>query len=145
MEVIRYNQNIMAVMWDTFGLFQALLDDFEKLLSSARNLRTTEPEDSLAVKAAVVGFGQFSPLSEWGQQHYQIIAKRLQDELSLEELSWYEECAEAVSVFACLALGALLGKFQAGEIDDAGFMLGDAHLPAFLSLHNEAICARYSA
>lgn len=99
----------------------------------------------MAVKAAVVGFGQFSELSEWRLCHLDAIESRLQGELSTEELSWYEEGADAIAVFACLALGALLGKVQSCEINEAGFLLGDLHLPAFLSLHNEAIYIRYSA
>jgi len=129
--------------FDTFGLFQILLDNFQKLLDDARSLRHAESDGSLAVNAAIVGFGQFSPLSEWSQAHYDFIAKRLQGELSLAELTWYEECAEAISVFASLLIGALLGKIQSGEIDDTGFMLGDAHVPAFLLLNNETICASF--
>ncbi len=125
--------------WDTFGLFGDLLNDFEALLAKARHLRTSEAE-SLATKAAVVGFGQFSPLSEWTGQHFEFINHRIQGELSPEELSWYEECAESISVFSCLSLGALLGKLQAGKIDDLGFLHGDAHLPGFISLNDEAIC-----
>lgn len=134
----------MTGTWDTFGCFEALLNDFEKLLNGARNLRTAQ-EESLAIKAAVIGFGQFYPLSEWRGVHFEIIQKRLQGELSTEELSWYEECAEAISVFSCLVLGALLGKLESGEIDDVGFLLGDGHLAGFLLMENEVICARYSA
>ena len=48
-------------------------------------------------------------------------------------------------MFVCLALGALLGKHAAGDIDDLGFMLGDAHLPAFLALRIPQIHERFSA
>jgi hypothetical protein len=136
---------MMAELNNTFGLFQELLDDFENELGKAQNLRASQAQSSLAVKAAIIGFARFSCLSEWSEQHFELISNRLQGELSLEELSWYEECAEAISVFACLSLGALLGKFQNGEIDDAGFTLADAHLAAFLLQHNENICAHYRA
>jgi len=134
----------MSELWDTNKLFQALLEDFETSLNSARYLRTTELENSLALKAAIIGFGQFVPVPEWSRQHLEFIADRLQGEFSLQELAWYGECAEAISVFACLALGALLGKYQSGEIDDFGFTLGDAHLAGFISLHNDKICALFS-
>lgn len=134
----------MAENWDTFGCFEALLDNFEKLLDGARNLRTSQ-EASLSVMAAIIGFGQFCPIPDWSGSHFEFIQTRLRGEISIEELSWYGECAEAMSVFSCLALGALLGKRQADATDDAGFLLGDAHLPAFLSLHDEAIYERYSA
>lgn len=130
--------------WDTFGCFEALLQDFEALLRDARNLRVVGT-DSFAVKMAVIGFCRFSPRSEWRLAHYEIINTRLQGELSLQELQWYEESAEAISVFACLALGALLGKFQSKEIDDSGFLLGDAHLAGFLALNNAEIYARFTA
>lgn len=130
--------------WNTFGLFEGLQNDFEALLIQAWHLRTSEAA-SLATKAAVVGFAQFSPLSEWSGQHFEFINHRIQGELSPEELSWYEECAESISVFSCLALGALLGKLQAGDIDDVGFLLGDAHLAGFIALHEENIHQRYSS
>ena len=134
----------MVQSWDTFGLFQVLLDEFGNLLSNSRELSVAGSETSLAEKAAIVGFVQFSPIVQWNQKHSELIGDWLKGELSLERLSWYEEDAQAIAVFSCFAIGALLGKLQSGEIDNAGFLLGNAHLPGFISLHDETIGARYS-
>jgi hypothetical protein len=55
----------------------------------------------------------------------------------------YEDCAEAFQTFASLSMGALLGKYNTGEIDDAGFLLGDAHLGGFMAMNTEKICSRF--
>jgi len=59
-------------------------------------------------------------------------------------MDWYGEAADAVSAFACYSLGALMGKQAASQVDAGGWMLGDAHLPAFLALENERISAEYA-
>lgn len=135
----------VPLMSNTFELFVWLLTNFESLLGRARHLRTTNAEDALAVKAAVVGFSLFSPLPRWGRAHFEIIDSRLQGELSPHALQCYEQAAEPIAIFSCLALGSLLGKFEAGQIDEAEFLLGDAHLAGFVALHNEEICARFVA
>jgi hypothetical protein len=139
----------MSEMWDTFGLFQKLLDNFKNLLTRARDLRTTNPEDTQAVKAAVIGFSLFLPITAWSYEHYLLVDNRLQGELSLEAVKGYvvlpeEDCAQAYVVFACLAIGALIGKFNAGEIDEAGAFLGEAHLVSFIAQHIKEICTQYN-
>ena len=129
--------------WNTFGLFEDLLRKFVPLLGKARQVRSSKPTGTEVVHAAVVGFLLFSPVEDWGREHYEFITERLDGELALDALDWYEESAPAVQRFSCLALGALLGKYAAGEIDDLGFTLGDAHLPAFIALHAVEIHSRF--
>jgi hypothetical protein len=128
------------MQWDTFQLFQTLLERFPDLTATARSMVDSSSAETL--KAAMVGFSQFRPMHEWGAEHDRFMDDRLRGDLALDALDWYEECAEVIRLFYCLALGALLGKFAVGEIDEAGFLLGDAHLPGFVLMNNEQICAQ---
>jgi hypothetical protein len=131
------------VDWDTFGLFESLLERFEELAGRARDVRSSGPPGTEQTHAAATGFLLFSPVEDWGREQHDFITRRLEGELSLPALDWYEEGAPAIQMFACLALGALLGKYAAGEIDERDFLLGDAHLASFLLEQDQAICARY--
>jgi len=133
-----------TMMWDTFGLFEALLADFATALGEADGLAEGQ-EQPEGPRLAMVGFQRYRPLGEWDDEARNWLDRRLQGELSAEELSWYEAFAPAVGAFSCFALGALLGKFRANEIDDAGFLLGDAHLPAFVMMRMEDMAAAYEA
>src|SRR5687768_2174971 len=125
--------------WDTFALFERLLDDFEELHRRAQRVRSSGPPGTEQTHIAAIGFLLFSPVEDWGRDQYHSITQRLEGDLSLPALDWYEEGAPAIQMFACLALGALLGKYAAGEINDIGFLLGDAHLASFLVEHNQTI------
>lgn len=129
--------------WDTFALFERLLDDFDQFLKRTQQHRPADHPNTDLLHAASTGFLRFRPPIDWGPGYHEFIIRRLEGGLSLYALEWYEECAPAIQMFACLALGALLGKYAAEEIDDAGFLLGDAHLAAFLVEQSEAICTRY--
>lgn len=127
--------------WDTWGLFQILLHDFLRLLQQAERLHSDNIEDTFEVRAAIVGFQRSRPLDEWGFEQFQIIRRHLDGDLS--KLEWFEDGAEAVKLFSCLCLGAMLGKCAHGETDDAGLLLGDPHLAGFNVMHDEAICQRW--
>jgi hypothetical protein len=89
----------------------------------------------------MVGFRRYRPLGEWHDELTGWLLRRL--DWPADHLSWYGDCAPAVVAFSCLALGALQGKFALGEIDDAGFLLADAHLPAFILMQMQDIAAAY--
>lgn len=125
--------------WDTFGLFERLWEERDTLLATAQSLTSANEEDTLEIKLAVVGFSLFAPVEEWSYKHYLIVHNRLQGELSAEESEADQEDALAFARFACLAIGAMLGKYAAGEIDDAGFLLGDAHLVGYMALEGGRI------
>ena len=127
--------------WDAWDLFQMLLDDFLRLLQQAERLHSGNAEDTFEVRTAIVGFQRFRPLEEWGYGQFQVIRGHLDGDLS--KLEWFEDDAEAVRLFSCLCLGAMLGKYASSEIDDAGFLLGDAHLAGFNVEHDEAICQQW--
>ena len=130
------------VMWDTFGLFETLLSSFEAALSRAR---IANPEATIELLDAIAaeGFHMVQTEAVWQQDDGLFIRQRVERELSPEALEWFEDEAPAVAAFSCFALGALLGKLAIGEIDTAGFTLGDAHLPGFVLLHSESIYSKY--
>lgn len=132
-------------LWDTFGLFESLLNDFETHLYQAQHGRSSWPTGTEQMRIAICGFMLFCPVEAWSQEESKTIESYESGDFSLDALEWYEESAEAVQHFACLALGAMLGKRAADTLDDQGFLFGYAHLVAFLTLHNEAIFEQYSA
>jgi hypothetical protein len=131
--------------WDTFELFESLLHSFDTYLTQAERIHSSHPPGDEQARIAVSGFLLFQPPEAWGQEEYDFITARLSGELSLESLEWYEDNVFAVQAYSCLALGAMLGKWGAGMIDEAGFTLGEAHLASFIMLNIEAIHERYSA
>lgn len=131
--------------WDTYGLFESLLQDFEMHLDRARHVRSSHPPGTQQTHVAVSGFLLFSPPEAWGREEFECITTRVQGALSLEALEWYEEAAPAIQMFDCLAMGAMLGKYAAGTLDNVGLLLGEAHLAGFLLERNVPIHERYSS
>jgi hypothetical protein len=131
--------------WDTSALFEALLADFERLAERSRSIRSSQPPGTELHHFAMSGFLLFQPPSSWGADQYAFISRALEGDFALEELDWFEGAAPAVQAFACVAFGALLGKYSADQIDQVGFQLGCAHLSAFLFMENDAMLARYEA
>lgn len=139
------NQTVSGEFWDTFGLFEGLLSRFGEHLERARSVQALPFLDTPQTRIAFCGFSLFSLEETWGVEENTLIVERVAGELSLEELEWYEESAPAIQIFSCLVLGAMLGKFAAGTLDERGFLLGDAHLAGFLTLRNEEVYERFSA
>lgn len=132
------------IQWDTFALFETLLSGFGDALQRAK-VAVYEPHTTLRIAAAIEGFQVFQPASIWSVEHAAFIQRGLDEGLSDEALGWHEEYAPSVATFSCFALGALLGKFAKGDIDDAGFLLGEAYLPGFVLLNQEQICSVYQS
>lgn len=125
--------------WDTFALFESLLKNYHHYKASAQRLQSSNEEDTYEIKLGIIGFSLFQPSEKWNYEFYQLLKQRLDGELSSASLGWHGAEASTYAQFACLAIGALLGKFDAGEIDEKGFLLGDAHLPGFMMLHLKEI------
>ena len=131
---------------EPLAFFQDLLDDFPALLGKAQRLRTANPADPLWIKAAVVGFGLFHPIQEWGRENFDFVDRHVNDDLSpLAFISQTEECEEAITTFACLGFGAIMGKFSAGEMDTDEASKSEWYLFAFLNVHDEEICRQYQS
>ena len=131
--------------WDAMALFQGLLDDLPQLLARARDLRTKDAGNPLAIKAAVIGFSLFHPIRAWSRDNYLYVEQFISGEPSFDDFAPSEEHAEAYTVFGCLGIGALLGQFNAGEVDDEEASKGEWHLVAFLSLHGAEVYTVYKS
>ena len=119
-----------------------IYDDLEQLISTfprdielAKGLESTNPEDDLAIKAAVVGFSYNSSTSEWVKVHYDFVKSRIQKEYDCESLEEYGENGTNVKLYFALAMGFLLGLFQQGKINDEEFELGEQQIPGVIMLY----------
>ncbi len=109
-----------------------IFDEFEKLwrsysvcCRSAETLDSPNAEDDQFIKMAIVGFSYHDKTENWQQGHFKI-AKQYAD-----------ACADlgdppSLRKFNLLALGALLGLYSAGKIDDRVYGIGYALLPGFV-------------
>jgi len=116
--------------FDPTGDFESLLRDFAGLLSA--NLLADSKFD---VELAKQGFARHCPIADWAEIHASFLRERCEGELSSENLQAHGDGADAFRAFACLSLGALLGRYQTGQIDDLEFARADALLPGFMYLH----------
>jgi hypothetical protein len=112
--------------------FARLLSAFPDARSAARQLTTPNREDDDDIKMAIVGFSYHRATEDWSRRHYEFIRSRCDGELSDDALQEHGEAAAIFRSFACLALGALLGLRDSSQIDETGFVLGDAQLPGFM-------------
>lgn len=126
-------------LWDTFGLFQSLLDKYTDHIKKARRIHSSRPEVQFEIAVAFVGFKFAVPGEPWSEVQARFIYERTEGDLALENLSLYEAGADAIRAFACLALGAMLAKFSAEQLTEPQFVIGDAHLVGFTAMHSEAI------
>ena len=112
--------------------FARLLSDFSAAREIARQLATPNREDDDDIRLVIVGFSYHSVTENWSLQHYHFIRRRCLGELSDNDLSGHGDKRAVFRAFACLALGSLLGLYDAQQIDDSAFELGDALLPGFM-------------
>ena len=121
--------------------FARLLGVFSVARNAAQTLASPNAQDDDDVKMAIVGFSYHTPTEQWSLQHYSFIRSRCDGELSDQALQDRGDGVAVFRAFACLALGALLGLYSSGQIDDTTFALGDAQLPGFMYAHLPAIDA----
>lgn len=118
---------------EPMDVFERLLRDFDAARTTARRVVSVSPDGDADINMAIASFLYYCRSEEWGRSHYTFIRARCDGELSDRELEM--EGAAGFRSFACLALGALLGLYASGQIDDVTFSLGDAQLPGFMYAH----------
>lgn len=124
-------------MYDWNRSFDTLFRRFAELLESAERLESSNVEDDLFIRMAIVGHSLWRPTSEeWGADNLHLIQRYRAGEYSDDALAEHEVRARAYALFACLALGFALGAYQAGQIDDVEFSRGEALLPGFMALRS---------
>jgi hypothetical protein len=128
-------------MKDFQGESAVLLLKFHKL-SSLWSSGALYPERALA--AARYSFSQNNSLHLWDANCESIVNEKINGEFSLEALNWFEECAEAIGIFALYVYGYYLERFLTGKIDKQALLNFEVLLPAFLFERNQEICDAYS-
>lgn len=119
-----------------------LTADFVRDIDIAKNVESSNSEDDLAIKAAVVGFSYNSPTSEWAKGHYDFVHRRLESDYPREQLSVYGENGENVRLFFALAIGFLLGLYQQEKLSDDQFRECEQQIPGLIMLYLPKITER---
>jgi len=109
-----------------------ILEEFERLwrnfgvcCRSATSLDSPNPQDNDFIKMAIIGFSYHDKTENWRQDHFEIAHRYLTDCEGLGD-------TEKTKRFNLLALGALLGLYSSGRIDDRLYGIGYALLPGFV-------------
>ncbi|WZO99894.1 hypothetical protein EP7_001508 [Isosphaeraceae bacterium EP7] len=118
-----------------FQQLQQLIETFERDIQLAKGLETTNADDDLAIKAAIVGFSYASATGEWAKGHFDFVRSRIEDDYSTEELREYGENSDNVKFFFALANGYLLGLYHQEEISNLDFKRAEAQIPGLILLH----------
>lgn len=114
---------------------EQLTIDFARDIEIARNVKSSNPEDDLAIRAAIVGFSYHCETSSWAKGHFEFVNQRLVANYSSEQLDEYGENGENVRLFFALAIGFLLGLYQQKEITDDQFEEGEQQIPGIIMLY----------
>ncbi len=110
---------------DIYDEFEKLWRSFETCCRCAESLKSPNPRDNEFIKMAIVGFSCHDRTENWQQGHFEI-ANRYS--LDCERLGDTDNAKR----FNLLAVGALLGLYSAGKIDDRLYGIGYALLPGFV-------------
>jgi hypothetical protein len=119
----------------TYDELEQLVESFARDIEIAKGVQSTNPEDDLAVKAAVVGFSYNSNTAEWAKGHYDFLMRRIEGDYDAESLEEYGENGTNVKLFFSLAMGYLLGLYQRERISEDEFNVGEQQIPGIIMLH----------
>ena len=114
---------------------EQLVGTFARDIEIARGVESTNQEDNLAIKAAVVGFSYNSHTGEWAKGHYDFVRSRIETDYDSTALNEYGENGENVKLYFALAMGFLLGLYQEEKISDEEFKVGEQQIPGLIMLH----------
>jgi len=109
-----------------------IYDEYERLwrcysvcCHSADALKSPNPHDDEFIKMAIVGFSYHDKTENWKQCHFDLAKAYLDESLRLGD-------TVKTAKFSLLALGALLGLYSSGKIDERHYGIGYALLPGFV-------------
>jgi len=127
-----------------FDDIQRLVGTFYRDIQIAKGVVTPNPEDDLAIKAAITGFSYNSRIDDWGRGHVDFVKARVDRNYTPEELAEYGDNSENIKLFFALSLGYLLGAYQKGDIGDENFKTTEQQIPGIIMLHLPALTAQKS-
>ena len=117
---------------DIFDEYERLLNCYTDCCKAAENIASPNHEDNRFIKMAIVGFSFHQTTENWAPGHYTIAKRYLDESEDLED-------AENTKRFNMLALGALLGLYSSGKIDDRVYRVGYILIPGFVMSKGNAI------
>lgn len=118
-----------------FKQLENLVNTYDRDIALARNLKSPNSEDNLAIKAAMVGFSYNSSTEEWDLGHFEFVRDRLDKHFAASESVEYGRHGARVRLFAALCLGYLLGLYNKQEINDEEFRVEEVRLPGLIMMH----------
>jgi len=124
--------------WDTESLFEAIRAIFPSILESS-----TGTDSKRLIEIARLAFVSQGPGLPWGSDQEAYVTALLGGALSIEEFDWYEESAEALQSFAIAVYGGLMALHASGQIDEAGYSLGEAHVVGYILIHDVQLYKLY--
>lgn len=124
-----------------FRELETLVDNFVRDIASARSIESPNPEDDLAIKAAIVGFSYHGDVSQWGRNEFEFVRRYLDNECEGEDLTSYGEHGRNVLLFHAVAIGFLLGLYQQNQLDDQAFVIAQASIAGVVMFHLGQITA----
>ena len=119
----------------TYDELEQLLATFARDIAIAESIESANPEDDLAVKAAVVGFSYNSSTMEWTKEHFEFLVRRIESDYDAESLTEYGENGLNVKLFFSIAMGYLLGLFQKEKITEEEFKIAEQQIPGMIMMH----------
>ena len=109
-----------------------LLGTFPRDVELAKQVESSNPEDSLAIKIAIVGFSYNARTEAWAKGQYDFVKSRLDRDYHDDELSEYGQNSANVKLFFALCIGYLLGLYEQNKISDHEFKVAEVQIPGLI-------------
>jgi hypothetical protein len=118
-----------------FDQLESLVGSFYRDIQIAKGVVSPNPEDDLAIKAAITGFSYNCPVEDWGKGHFDFVKTRIDRDYTPEFLADYGDNFENVKLFFALGIGFLLGLYQKDAISDEDFRIAELQIPGIIMQH----------
>lgn len=128
-------------MMDPYGFYESTLPK----LRAARLPRPSGGADDALLAIARLGFTDFGDGAAWTVEHVEYVRETIAQEYNPTAMAEFDDARDALCYAALYAVGALLGQWASGALDDTQFLAFRVVLPGFLLNEMEAIEAAATA
>lgn len=118
----------MNSKFEPFSHFASIRSNLVRDIKLAENLLTPNEEDTLEVKAAIVGFCYHSSAEKWDRWHFDFLREHGADA---------EDINHGQYIFSYIGIGYILGLYESGKISKDELLIGEIALPGFVLLDAE--------
>lgn len=105
------------------NVFDDLYSTFARDAALAKGMKSPNREDTIEIKAAIVGFSYNAPTEAWGMEEYECVNRVLGDS---------EGFSEGERLFYALSVGYLLGLDRSSKMEPLALRTALAQLPGFI-------------